>query len=347
MDITIIALLLFALAIIGMIFNSLLSKEYFGAIHYLSSHKSIARFFAHGGIHLIVLFLCSLLLFVMLRALFRNNVASFNQLVYTFYGDTLKNYKLNYLSLEKDMSRRPGETFNKDDIVLAYGYERDTAVHNPKILRPPFQNKRIIDDYDLVSVVRYLTVNSIKDTLEKNPSKKYLINKNNQVIHTEKISNHDRYYYSYSRLTDVKHIFYRVTNAKDRLIDWNEMNPYFSFWIGIVMMDEVNLNDRSIIKIKYNKVEKENAQNGIERPLVLDKIMPEPTSKSMTEIVYRGKELDEVIRQRGIYISGEDPLKKSSAEKMNVFYTVLAGTIIAFILDIIVNLVIKWRKLEE
>ena len=259
---------------------------------------------------MVVLFLCSLLLFVMLRALFRNNVASFNQLVYTFYGDTLKNYKLNYLSLEKDMSRRPGETFNKDDIILAYGYERDTAVHNPQILRPPFKNKKIIDDYDLVSVVRYLTVNSIKDTLEENPSKKYLINKN-------------------------------------RLIDWNEMNPYFSFWIGIVMMDEVNLNDRSIIKIKYNKVEKENAQNGIERPLVLDKIMPEPTSKSMTEIVYRGKELDEVIRQRGIYISGQDPLKKASAEKMNVFYTVLVGTIIAFILDIIVNLVIKWRKLEE
>ena len=44
-----------------------------------------------------------------------------------------------------------------------------------------------------------------------------------------------------------------------------------------------------------------------------------------------------------------ESLKKKLAEveKENLFHTVLLGTIIAFILDIFVQLIIKWRKLNE
>ena len=48
-----------------------------------------------------------------------------------------------------------------------------------------------------------------------------------------------------------------------------------------------------------------------------------------------------------VYISGVDPEKKEIVEKQNLRSTVLLGTIIAFMLDIIVRLIIKWRKLKE
>ena len=62
---------------------------------------------------------------------------------------------------------------------------------------------------------------------------------------------------------------------------------------------------------------------------------------------YKGKELEEVLNQGGIYITGVDPVRKDVVDRLDIIYSVLIGTIAAFILDIIVSLIVKWKKLKK
>lgn len=324
----------------------LFSFLYDKIVKLLSLHKGIPNFLAHGGLHLIILLFLSCIVIQMIIYLKRSYVASFNQIVYSFYGDTLNNYKLNYLAFDKDMTRRPDNTYNQNDIILSYGFVKDSVETNRMI--PLNFIKSYKDTADLVSVVKYLTVNGIPDTLLNLPKNKYsFVLQTNQLISTEKVTNHERYYYSLSTLRDSMHIFHRITNAKDHLVDWGSLNPYFSFWIGINIVNNVELNRKSFIRIRVNNTIGEDSEDGIQEPLVLDRIIPEPTTSNINEIVFKGEELKSVIKQKGIYISGIDPIKKEEQERKNLYVTVYLGTIIAFMLDIIVHLVLKWINLNK
>ena len=311
----------------------------------LSLHKGFPHFCAHGGLHLVAFLVLFVLTICMGVYLNNSNVASFNQIVYTFYGDTLHNYRLNYLSFEKDMSRRPNNVYNENDIQLSYGYVRDTAVHNPKIIKPA-KKGAYNPDCDLVSIVRYVTCDDSDGFMKKNECY-HPVKGLPQLRKTEYVSGHDRYYYNLSLLNDSSHVYYRVTHAEDHLIEWGGLNPYFSFWIGIVMVNpNVELNDESIIRIKTNDIKAQNSSEGIEHPLIFDHISPTPTYSNINEIVYKGKELKNVIKQNGVYISGVDPVKRERVEKRNLAITVLLGTFIAIMLDVFVHLIIKWLKLK-
>ena len=295
-----------------------------------------------------VLGLCIATFILFFEKLINSNIASFNQIVYTFYGDTLKNYKLNHLVFEKDLSRRPGNIYNVGDIKLSYGYVKDSTVANTK-KRLPFEEKGYMDSCDLISIVRYYTCNNVKDSsmIHRNKEPYLYYKRMKQFRDIKWVSNHDRYYHAVSTVKDSRHVFYHRTDAKDHVVEWGDNNPYFSFWIGIVTPKDTKLDSSSFVRIAFNKEDIRYLAKGIEQPLIAEKIIPEPSEKNMSEVIYKGKELQSVLKQGGIYIAGEDPIKRADMEKWNVFYTVLLGTIIAFILDIIVQLVIKWRKLKE
>lgn len=334
----------------SLIINCFFIKElimvYKKIIHFLFKSKWMARFLAHGGIHFILLISLGIGAYFMWDRLNKNNVTSYNQIEYTFYGDTLGNYKINYLCLKKDMRRRPDKVYNDQDIRLDVGYEKING-SGPNVKNTYKRGKKYLE-CDLVSKVRYVVRNNEPDTIAE-PAKdeyKYLTFVD-QLCRTEKKSNHDRYYYNISTLKDKKHIFYRQTNAIDHLIEWGNTNPNFSFRIGIIMDDDVKLNKQSKIVIKYNDFKKDDSLESNDQPLVFDQILPEPTIKTLTEIVYEGEQLKSVVKGKGIFISGTDLEKKEKIEKENLFHTVLLGTIIAFILDIFVQLIIKWRKLND
>lgn len=315
-------------------------------IHVLFLWKWMPKILAYGGIHLVLLIVLGIQAYFMWKDLDKNNVTSFNQIVYRFYGDTLDNYRLNYLDFEKDMRRRPGDAYNENDIVLSYGFILKDTTKRKKVVKLKYKG-----DYnknsDLISKVRYLTCNNIPDTIIKKKPRPYYLKSQKQIQETKYVSNHDRYYYDISTIDDSAHVFKHITNAKDRLIEWNSDIPHFSFWLGFVFEKSCNLNSKSKINIKFNDFTKDVMKEGYRRPLIVDKILPQPTISNLKWIVYEGEELKSVIQQGGIYISGVDPEKEEIIEKKNLFSTVLIGTIIAFMLDIIVQLVLKWRKLRD
>lgn len=330
--------------------NSFLYKKlesfYGKIIHVLFLGKWMPRILAYGGIHLALLLVLGIQAYIMWKDLDKNNVTSFNQIIYRFYGDTLQNYSLNYLNFEKDMRRRAGDIFNENDIVFYYGFhKKDTTYRKPIV---GLQNPKVgfNKNSDLISKVRYLTCNNIPDTI-KNKKKIQYEKSTKQIKKTVYSSNHDRYYYDISTTDDSIHIFKHVTNAKDRLIEWDSETPCFSFWLGFIIDNCNDLNSKSKIKLKFNDYFYDAKKDGYRRPLIVDKVFPKPTKHNLNEIVYTGEELKKVIQQHGIYVSGIDPEKEEIVEKKNLFSTVLLGTIIAFMLDIIVQLVLKWRKLKD
>lgn len=315
-------------------------------INLLFKGKWMSKVLAFGGLHIAVLFVLGFKACSMWDEININNVTSFNQIIYRFYGDTLHNYRMNYLNFEKDMRRRPENTYNENDIVFDYGFvKKEDSDRVPNAIDINYSNLK--SKGDLVAKVRYLTCNEIPDTVRKKVSGPYYLKAQKQMQKTKYLSNHDRYYYDISTIDDSVHVFKHVTHANDHLIEWDTNKPCFSFWMGFVLDDETELISESAIKIKFNDFEKDVSKEGYRRPLIVDKVSPQPTSISLNEIVYRGEELNAVIKQRGIYISGTDPEKKEIIEKKNMRTTVLLGTIIAFMLDIIVQLIIKWRRLRK
>ena len=70
---------------------------------------------------------------------------------------------------------------------------------------------------NLVSKVRNLTCNSIKDTLSRRRFN--ALDTIHKIIYkTQYISNHERYYYDISTTDDSTHTFRRVTHAQDHLM---------------------------------------------------------------------------------------------------------------------------------
>ena len=322
-------------------------ESFYGKIiHVLFLGKWMSRILAYGGLHIALLFALGIQAYIMWKDLNKNNVTSFNQIIYRFYGDTLQNYNLNYLNFEKDMRRRNGDIHNEKDIVFYYGFQKKDTTNRKPNVSTIYIEGGIKQNTDLVAKVRYLTCNDLPDTIDykrRNQFEKSSKNIKKIVF----LSNHERYYYDSPTTDDSIHIFKHTTHAKDRLIEWNSDIPCFSFWLGFIIDNCSELNDKSIIKIKFNDYCKDVNKDGYRRPLIVDKVFPKPTEFSLNEIVYKGEELKAVIKQRGIYISGIDPEKEEIVEKKNLFSTVLLGTIIAFMLDIMVQLVLKWRKLKD
>lgn len=314
-------------------------------IHLLFVGKWMPTMMAYGGFHILILILLGCQAAYMWLELDKNNITSFNQIIYRFYGDTLHNYRLNYLDFEKDMRRRPDNIYNENDIQYKYGFIRnENQEGNPLIKTIKYKN--FSEESDLVAKIRYVSCNNLPDTINNRRKHEFDV-KNNRLYNSEYISNHERFYYDISLLEDTIHRFHRVSHAKDHLIEWENSKPCFSFWIGFIVDDYKDLKEESEIRIKFNDFEKDFTSNGYRKPLIFEKVIPQPTVNNLKEIVYRNQELYNVLKQGGIYISGVDPEKKEIVEKQNLRSTVLLGTIIAFMLDIIVRLIIKWRKLKE
>ena len=58
-------------------------------------------------------------------------------------------------------------------------------------------------------------------------------------------------------------------------------------------------------------------------------------------------DIQDVLENGGVYFLAEDMAKKDKAERKIFISSVLLGASLAFLIDIIINLVIKWRDLSK
>ena len=321
------------------------NRNYKSFLHILFKGRIVALLLSHGGLHFL-LFVGFFSLGCALIGIVKNeSVASFHQVIYTFYGDTLHNYKLSSLKLTKDMSRRPGDFLNDNDINIEYSYTRDSSKLIPTIIKK-FNNT---DSVDLVSKVRMFNVNERPLEIESNPRKPIHFYKDYHQMHRRvKYSNKDRFIYYFTTTKSVNHSYDHSFAGKDLEKNYEKMNPYYSFWLGLKFECIPDFNDSTSICLLFSKTIDAMSSDGITEPINVEKVIPEPSERSVSKLIYKGKEkIDEVINNGGIYITAVDPVLKAKADEKQIIYTVLAGTIFAFCLDLLIQLILKWKRIKE
>ncbi|MBP3253181.1 MAG: hypothetical protein J6M30_01565 [Bacteroidales bacterium] len=335
-----------------------INKVYYGIRNYLADHKKIALFFAHGGLHVVVL----LILIVVGIGLYCK-VQNINKYEYTplviEVGDTLRNYTVSQIYLE------------------LFLYDNEQQNTNIKISYEPINKNKsdlttVIDSNHAISLVSKISCYSknLMKSMKLSDTNFYYskdIGAWNDTIH--KITHITKSSVSglQTLLTEIDGatITHPMQITSDNLLKRTN-NPYYCFELrfkdadGYYTKDSMGMRSRlkerfcidsysSQIVIFYNaKRDAEMIDDVLDTPpLVFNKIIPTPSKITGDMIAFDGKEKVEEILNGGLYLEGVDLNLQQRAEKIQLLFTVLIGVIITFALDVFVNLILKWRKLNK
>ena len=162
----------------------------------------------------------------------------------------------------------------------------------------------------------------------------------------------DTYYKMYHTSSRRPPIEYSISGDFLGIFE-NDDNPYFNFSLKIRCGDLMgdSLADTHIFS-DYNGIkfifDIPDSLGVLKNPIQITNIFPQPTFWSSNEIQYRGKKkLQEVIQNEGLFFAGVNYAKKAESDRKIFLFTILFGAALAFLLDIIVNLIIKWKNLAE
>ena len=331
---------------------------YKNSLHFLALHKLPAFVLSHGGLHIVVLLFCIICAFFMYGEVQKYNKRTFRQLSFRIEGDTLKNYEINHI----DMKIFRAKTDSVSNDVFSYKFQYRERIDSSRMLNTllfnagPYKGKKI----DLVQKITVtvddstLIKNNIKNgedvrkpgQLTPNNTAKY---KANYIVNNFTSFN----FMAFTADDHVKKDLYGFA-APNIANDWDSDNPYLCCFYGVhAIAGTYDLDENSVLEIQYNDYPYKVGQKFIgkendmfnEDPMTIETVLPKPTEMTLEKISYKGKDIEKVFEQGGIYVTAVDHVKEAKAIRMEFLWTVLIGTIIAFALDIAVHLIIKWRKL--
>ena len=125
-------------------------------------------------------------------------------------------------------------------------------------------------------------------------------------------------------------------------ISTNKRNPFI--YLNFILDGDFRYHpEESTITFIFS--EKDGMMSETKAPVNILSVFPEPTYQSPSCIIYMGEDLQKVIENNGFTFLGEDLSVKQKSDKQTFLWTVLFGTAIAITIDILVNLIIKWRNI--
>lgn len=278
---------------------------------FLARHKKMSLFLSHGGLHILVL-----IMIIIATAISISKVSE----------TMTKNYLIfDFECLPKE-GNIPVEYFcfkiNPNAKGQKYEYRLHANIDSLFKYNPKYRCS-----WDIYSPLR-----------EQRISHKVKIDKGDNDLVTYET---DR-----SRLTiDFKSFFVMASSTMPIVNDCLERqkdNPYKIFQLK-VNVGMYNLNDSSEVVIDLSPY-----KNDDHTVITFEKVFPQPTEYGLNKVVFRGKtDVERILRDGGLYIEAQDSVKAFKADRYALVFSVMAGTLIAFALDIIINLIYKWRRLER
>ena len=331
-----------------------IKKSYNKCVEYLSTHKKVALVLSHGGLHLLVLLILIIVALLLYHETYRNetvdvkhvkvDVSNYSndteELMCYFVGLMYGVIDLNNNIQEKD-SFNINFTFFRADTLISEDYFDDYDY--------PFSISNALFSIDIKSNNSQLEKNSIY----KNSINSYIIDKTQTRINYEK----------QIPLTNIGvdiPIQFNLNNNNA-----NKKSPTSVLFLEINIDDEVaeeyefsyvpklhSIGNTyfagSSLRIQLGNTELNNLDESNYKPFEIKYVYPVPETITPSYIEYRGgMSIQHILQNHGIYLIYEDVMARNKANRISLQYTVLIGAIIAFMLDIIVNLIIKWRKLSK
>ena len=338
-------------------------RMYSGTIHLLVKNKWAAYFLAHGGFHFLVMILCFILSYCIYQKIQTYNHQDFRQFSLRIEGDTLNNYKLSHVSIHhtkaNPLKDEKVNNFEGFSYHFKYGIRKDSLSKLNTLVCN-------VEPYEglFVDVVQKITLTFGDTTFFENvPEDVEGVQKPEDITphqtakfggdyHLNKSkSNH---YCAFTTDDSIKEneIAFHGPNFSN---DWGGDNPYLACFYGFhALPGTYDLDSTSLLVITYNMFpykEQGRYWTGSEDdlffdpPMSIESVYPEPTELTLQDIIYRGKDIEKVFKQGGVYVTAVDPVRKAEADKRVFGLTIIIGILLAFALDIFVQLVIKWRKL--
>lgn len=127
-------------------------------------------------------------------------------------------------------------------------------------------------------------------------------------------------------------------------------NPYLYFFIALFhqIPDSVILKSTSISiewgdsNSKDNRITKMTTN-----PMRINYIYPEPDNMNFSTIIYSTQEkMREVCKNGGVVIQAEDIELVNRRNRLAFIYSILLGAVIAFWIDVLIHVIVKWRNLN-
>ncbi len=312
-------------------------KRYKKAETYLKNHPFWPSFLSNGGI-LAIMFIASVVFTVICA---KNSLTDINPVLkvidLSIQGD--EKTELYKLGIYHDVN-----SDEQDLVFVEYGLTQKDRAYNYDEYKfeTALKNAGLAYDKDsvLISELCFKTMDSHRVI---NSSHNLSIGQGNPYYFCVTDSISDLYYKQYNyckRGMDTIAVF--KNSFVGNFIANNKKNPYI--YLNFII-DGGYTSDPEDAFVIFNIGPKKGDNRVSSTAVNILSVFPEPTYISPSSIIYEGDELAKLYRNNGFVFLGEDLSIKQKSDRNTFLWTVLFGTAIALTIDILVNLILKWRDI--
>lgn len=340
---------------------NVLKKLYNKCLVFLSNHSKIAFILSHGGIHLVGLILLFIFIIILYGKTDRNEEASIEHIqlkvsitVTGSGGNEIPSYYIT--SIRGDISLNDKNYY---DGSVCFSLLRCDYLFEDYFDRC---NGPFYDNYAL-GCVELSTMNCEKEDFYDILVKHDTSNIDYEYYYHEEPNNNSfiakRYIFKDSVInwalcpefkikrnhssvkTPTSVVFFEIISDNNDLVSRNIQD--------LITNDLVEENESDLNTLKfsfgYTNIEYDNTHYN---PIEIKYIYPEPDKVTPSSIEYNGvKSIHRILANGGVCLIYDDIIARNKANRVSLQYSVLIGAIITFMLDIIVNLILKWRRLSK
>lgn len=334
--------------------NDLPARIYHSSINFLIKRRMrrLVLFLSHGGVHLLMACIMIILCIFLWKGTIVQMSSSYKKIVVNIVNNS--SCKLNSLRIDIGL--------NSDNLKKAWGVDQamsigghfeivqlDTIIDNKGNItyrdshgvmfypeECPYQglNKKTEMKASLIVSTPNSKFFFVRETFDKNNTS---ILFSSILLHLDSIADNYVKCDSYYSINEQGSVIWGTIKG-NIFSDENNRDPYYRIFLDLNIPICESLNGDEI-GISYPGIKNEGALN------ILN-VFPPPNIVKPDFIGWRGKEkIQEISSNSGILLFFEDLNRKAKTDREVFLCTVLLGTALAFLLDIIVNLIIKWRNL--
>lgn len=305
--------------------------------------KQIAQVLSHGGVHLILF----IALFFLILKLFKLSTTEVGPQYHEVEIDFRSSVE--YISIVAEIASDStlSRTGYSQEISIRYRPYKDTIYHDKS--KFPYRARISVSRYPHSAKWAFsdnIQTLDCQDTVFFKGYACKLYGKSDSTLNVE--------FYS----GEKKNIHASFPESQDFSVYSDELlapnnkgsNPYHYFFFRLNLNIDVEKikNSASGIGIYFGDFARNGWNVRQNKALKIQYVFPEPDKVTNGAFLYQSSEaIQRVISNGGIIVQAEDIALKNKGDKESFIYAILLGAIIAFWIDVFVNLIIKLRNFNN
>lgn len=300
-------------------------------------------FLSHGGTHLLLLIFLTCVGLYLFSAATQEEGPEYHEVhvdLRQYYNRKINKFNISAL-------------INSDSIFKNTGYHQCLYIETHPLISDSCQNGIKIEEEKYryknelkISRYPYNSKWEIRDDSAKAIKEKYRKDKYGWYVYELNESNDSLFKLN---LYQKKYGYNRVTVYGDEMFtpSSQKKNPYYYFHLRLDenMPDSMVIGQISIAigDISYN----DKIMRFSTTPLKIDYVYPEPDLINFSYVYYKSTEKIQKVREnKGVIVQAEDIELMNYKNRMAFIYSILLGAVVAFWLDVLIHLIVKWRNLN-